>query len=118
MLPDHKQQARPDGISQQLDISLTANLIRTPSVCARLSRLSLDHVQFFHFELINSIRSRGQAAPRETSDNIAREGRFYVTPFALLAGALGPLGGDRWAAESGLPWVMDLVFRDAECRVC
>ena len=57
-------------------IFLAANLIRTPAVCAWLSRLSLDHIQFFRFDLINSILSPGQAVPRETGDRIERETRF------------------------------------------
>jgi hypothetical protein len=36
---------------------------------------------------------------------------------ALLAGALGPLVRDPSAVENGLPWVMDMVFRDAERRL-
>jgi hypothetical protein len=47
-----------------------------PVVCAWLSRLSLDHVRFFPFDLINSIGSPGQAAPREVGDRIERETRF------------------------------------------
>ncbi len=54
---------------------------------------------------------------RETGDRIERETRFYITPVALLAVALGPLVRGRWVVENGLPWVMDMVFHDAECRV-
>ena len=54
---------------------------------------------------------------RETGGRIERETRFYITPLALPAAALGPLVRDRWAVENGLPWVMDMVFRDGECRV-
>jgi hypothetical protein len=68
-----------------------------PAVCAWLSRLSLDHIQFSAWTFINSILCPGQAA--------------------LLAGALGPLVRNRAAAENGLPWGMDMAFRDAEFRV-
>ena len=54
---------------------------------------------------------------RETGDRIERETRFYITSLALLAVALGPLVRDHWAVENGLHWVMDMVFRDDECRV-
>jgi hypothetical protein len=40
-----------------------------------------------------------------------------ITSLALLAVALGPLVRDHWAVENGLHWVMDMVFRDDECRV-
>lgn len=54
---------------------------------------------------------------RETGDRIERETRFYIMSLALLAVALGPLVRDHWAVENGLHWVMDMVFRDDECRV-
>ena len=54
---------------------------------------------------------------RETGDRVERETRFYITSLALLAVALGPLVRDHWAVENGLHWVMDMVFRDDECRV-
>jgi hypothetical protein len=31
--------------------------------------------------------------------------------------AVGPLIRARWAIENSLHWVMDMVFRDDECRV-
>jgi hypothetical protein len=47
-----------------------------------LSRFSLDHIRFFRFALINSIRSPGQAALRKISDKFERETRFVITPLA------------------------------------
>jgi hypothetical protein len=61
---------------EQQDNFLAANLIRTPAVCPWLSRLSLDHVRFFRFDLINSIGSPGQAALRGTGGKIVRATRF------------------------------------------
>jgi hypothetical protein len=40
-----------------------------------------------------------------------------VYALAFPAGARGPLVRDRSAVEHGLPWVMDMVFHDAECRL-
>ena len=34
-----------------------------------------------------------------------------------MTAALGPLVRDRWAVANGLPWRMDMVFRDGDCRV-
>jgi hypothetical protein len=79
-----------------LDIFLAANLIRKPAVCAWLSRLSLDDIPLYRFDLINPIFSPGQAAARETGDRIERE------TLALLADVLGPFVQDRSAVETGL----------------
>jgi predicted transposase YbfD/YdcC len=54
---------------------------------------------------------------RETDGKIMRETRFYITSLALLANAIGPMIRDHWAVENCLHWVMDMVFRDDECRV-
>src|ERR1022692_3982608 len=54
---------------------------------------------------------------RETGDKIERETRFYITSLVLLANLLGPVVRSHWAIENGLHWVMDMIFRDDECRV-
>jgi predicted transposase YbfD/YdcC len=54
---------------------------------------------------------------REINDKIERETRFYVTSLVLLADQLGPIIRSHWAVENSLHWVMDMVFRDDECRV-
>jgi predicted transposase YbfD/YdcC len=54
---------------------------------------------------------------REIGERIERETRFYITSLLLLASVLGPLVRDHWAVENSLHWVMDMVFRDDECRV-
>ena len=56
-------------------------------------------------------------ATRETADKIEHETRLYVTSLALLASLLGPIVRSHWAVENSLHWVMDMVFRDDECRV-
>jgi predicted transposase YbfD/YdcC len=56
-------------------------------------------------------------ATRETADKIEQETRIYVTSLALLANLLGPILHSHWAVENSLHWVMDMVFRDDECRV-
>ena len=35
----------------------------------------------------------------------------------MLAHLLGPVIRGHWAIENSLHWVMDMVFRDDECRV-
>lgn len=51
------------------------------------------------------------------TDKIERETRFYITSLALLASLLAPIVRSHWAIENGLHWVMDMVFRDDECRL-
>jgi predicted transposase YbfD/YdcC len=46
-----------------------------------------------------------------------RETRFYITSLVLLASLLGPMIRDHWAVENSLHWVMDMMFRDDECRI-
>jgi len=54
---------------------------------------------------------------RETSGKLERETRLYITSLVLLAHLLGPIIRSHWAIENSLHWVMDMVFRDDECRV-
>ena len=54
---------------------------------------------------------------REFTDKIERETRFYITSLTLQAGHLGPIVRSHWAVENSLHWVMDMTFRDDECRV-
>src|SRR5882724_4838762 len=54
---------------------------------------------------------------REFNDKIERETRFYITSLVMLATALGPIVRSHWAVENSLHWVMDMIFRDDECRV-
>ena len=54
---------------------------------------------------------------REIGDKIERETRFYITSLAWLACQLGPVIRSHWAIENSLHWVMDMIFRDDECRI-
>jgi len=54
---------------------------------------------------------------RETGDVTEKDTRFYVTSLVMLAHLLGPVIRSHWAIENSLHWVMDMVFRDDECRV-
>jgi predicted transposase YbfD/YdcC len=55
--------------------------------------------------------------PSPGTDKIQRETRFYITSLVLLAHVLGPIIRDHWAVENSLHWVMDMIFRDDECRI-
>jgi predicted transposase YbfD/YdcC len=54
---------------------------------------------------------------REFADKVERETRFYITSLAWLAIQLGPAIRSHWAVENSLHWVMDMIFRDDECRI-
>lgn len=54
---------------------------------------------------------------RELGEKIEHETRFYITSSSLPASRMGPLVRDHWAVENSLHWVMDMVFRDDECRI-
>jgi predicted transposase YbfD/YdcC len=54
---------------------------------------------------------------RESGDKIEREMRFYITSLVLAANKLGPIVRSHWMVENGLHWVMDMIFRDDECRL-
>jgi len=54
---------------------------------------------------------------RESDGKITQETRFYITSLVMLAIAIAPMIRDHWAIENSLHWVLDMVFRDDECRI-
>lgn len=54
---------------------------------------------------------------REINGRITNETRLYITSLVTLANAVGPMIRAHWAIENSLHWIMDMVFRDDECRV-
>jgi predicted transposase YbfD/YdcC len=54
---------------------------------------------------------------REIDGKSEYETRFYITSLVLLAAQLGLIVRSHWAVENSLHWVMDMIFRDDECRV-
>jgi len=54
---------------------------------------------------------------REIAGKEEQETRFYVTSLVMLAHLLGPVVRSHWAVGNSLHWVMDMIFRDDECRV-
>lgn len=53
----------------------------------------------------------------EIDGKTTRETRFYITSLRSQAELIGPMIRAHWAIENSLHWVMDIVFRDDECRV-
>jgi predicted transposase YbfD/YdcC len=54
---------------------------------------------------------------RELGDKVERETRFYITSLVWLAHQLGPAIRSHWAVENSLHWILDMIFRDDDCRV-
>ena len=54
---------------------------------------------------------------RETDGKVESETRFYITSLTLAANTLGPMIRSHWMIENGLHWVLDMIFRDDDCRV-
>lgn len=54
---------------------------------------------------------------REINGRIEAETRLYITSLVMLAAQMGPIVRSHWAVENSLHWVMDMIFRDDECRV-
>jgi len=54
---------------------------------------------------------------RKIDGATARQTRLYITSLTLGASAVGRLIRGHWTIENSLHWVMDMVFRDDECRV-
>jgi predicted transposase YbfD/YdcC len=54
---------------------------------------------------------------RELAARTEQETRYYITSLNAPAETIGPMIRDHWAIENSLHWVMDMVFRDDECRV-
>jgi predicted transposase YbfD/YdcC len=65
--------------------------------------------------VVDSIREI--PGPTPDADTVERETRLYVTSLVLLANLVGPIVRSHWAVENSLHWVMDMIFRDDECRV-
>lgn len=54
---------------------------------------------------------------REIGAEIKTETRCYITSLTAPASVVGPAIRDHWSIENSLHWVMDMTFRDDECRV-
>ena len=54
---------------------------------------------------------------REINDKTECETRYYLTSAPDHADKLGPMVRDHWKIENSLHWVLDMIFRDDECRI-
>ena len=54
---------------------------------------------------------------RETTGGIATERRFYISSLPADAAKLAAAIRAHWGVENGLHWVLDVNFRDDDCRI-
>ena len=62
-------------------------------------------------------KKAGKAAIHMVSAFAARQRLVMGQVKVLLASYLGPIVRGHWSVENGLHWVLDMTFRDDECRV-
>ena len=67
--------------------------------------------------MVQTVRELGIHSGAKPGAKIERETRFYIASAAAAAEALGSAIRSHWSIENGLHWVMDMVFRDDECRI-
>ena len=54
---------------------------------------------------------------REINGKVETETRFYITSLILLDSVVGPMIRSHWMVENDLHWILDVIFRDDDCRV-
>jgi len=54
---------------------------------------------------------------REINGKTEKETRFYISSLTAPATLVGSAIRDHWSIENSLHWVLDMTFRDDECRV-
>lgn len=54
---------------------------------------------------------------RETTKGIERDRRFYISSLPADAGKLAAAIRAHWGVENALHWVLDVNFRDDDCRI-
>jgi len=53
----------------------------------------------------------------EEAGKTRHETRFYISSIRANAEFMAEAIRQHWGVENGLHWVMDMVFRDDECRI-
>jgi len=54
---------------------------------------------------------------KDTNSKTRKETRYYISSLDREAEFMVDAIRDHWGVENGLHWVMDMNFRDDECRV-
>ncbi len=85
--------------------------VREYTVCGDTQR-PRERLPWAELNGIDMVRSR-----REAGGEIQTQTRFHISSLASDAPAIAKAIRQHWGVENGLHWVMDLVFRDDECRI-
>ena len=85
--------------------------VRKVTVCANVEWLQQRH----DWPGLKSIVMVEYSA--EEGGKTRREVRFYISSLHVEAESMAACIRDHWGVENGLHWVMDMVFRDDECRI-
>jgi predicted transposase YbfD/YdcC len=67
------------------------------------------------FVMVESSRETPTSTPGHYKTQT--ETRFYITSLTQSAKQVGPAIRAHWLVENGLHWVLDVVFRDDDCRL-
>lgn len=54
---------------------------------------------------------------RSTKQGETQDQRFYISSLPPEAKLIGKAGREHWAIENNLHWVLDVIFREDECRI-
>ncbi len=57
------------------------------------------------------------AGERRTGETVTRETRYYLSSLPADPVRIGRAVRAHWGIENGLHWVLDMAFREDECRV-
>lgn len=58
-----------------------------------------------------------EAVRQEPGKPASRQTRFYITSIASDADQFAHAARQHWGIENGLHWVLDVVYREDECRI-
>src|SRR6516225_3421214 len=98
-------------------MAITAIETRTYTVIHDVAWLQERH-QWPGLQGVVMVESERQIpGPSPQTDKFERETRFYITSLLWVAAQLGPAVRAHWMVENGLHWVMDVTFRDDQCRI-